>query len=601
MLKRSLALQVLSSTGGGLDEASQSLTFNVSTDNDDLFSVLPAINSSTGNLTYTPAAHANGSATITVSLSDNGGGMDTSGEQIFTITVNSVNDAPSFTKGGNESSLEDGGTQVINGWATNLDKGSPAESSQKLIFTLSNDNNDLFSVQPTIDSMGTLRYTAAENATGVSKVNVSLRDDGGTANGGDDSFDTQNFTITITPVNDEPSFTKGENESVLEDAGKQIEAGWATHLDRGPQDEFDQSLSFTLSNDNNELFSVQPTIDSIGTLRYTPAVDANGLATVSVVLSDDGGTLNGGDDTYNTQTFTITVEAVNDSPSFILKEDPPVIKETDGAQTVTDFLTEIKLGGGEDEAHQVPTFILTQVGTTGNLDFVEIPYISPEGVLAYTPSKLTSGTATYEVVLTDDGIPAASSDIQVFTITVMGLPNNAPSLAIPLNDQVLSTGFGSNTMDLSGIFRDSDGDELVLSASSADENIVRVSLFNRMLTITEVGNGTTEITVTATDKFGSSAQGRFTVTVDLALSGIPDIEGIVSIYPNPTKGRMYLASTISPIQSVVLYDTFGKLIDGKAVQLQDRWEIDLGSFGKGVYLLKVQIEDTYLYHQVVKQ
>src|SRR5690606_28108460 len=75
----------------GDPEVTQTLTFNVSNNNNTLFSVQPAI-SSAGVLTYTPAANANGSATVTVTLSDNGSGVapnvNTSAAQTFTITVN---------------------------------------------------------------------------------------------------------------------------------------------------------------------------------------------------------------------------------------------------------------------------------------------------------------------------------------------------------------------------------------------------------------------------------------------------------------------------------------------------------------------------------
>ena len=53
-----------------------------------------------------------------------------------------------------------------------------------------------------------------------------------------------------------------------------------------------------------------------GTLSFTPAANAFGSAVVTVSLSDNGGTANGGDDTSNSVTFTITVTAVNDAPSF---------------------------------------------------------------------------------------------------------------------------------------------------------------------------------------------------------------------------------------------------------------------------------------------
>ena len=52
----------------------------------------------TGNLTYTPAANAFGTATITLRLDDDGGvlngGVNQSATQTFVINVTAVNDAP---------------------------------------------------------------------------------------------------------------------------------------------------------------------------------------------------------------------------------------------------------------------------------------------------------------------------------------------------------------------------------------------------------------------------------------------------------------------------------------------------------------------------
>ena len=148
-------------------------------------------------------------------------------------------------------------------------------------------------------------------------MTVKLKDDGGTANGGVDTSDPQTFTIAVTAVNDVPSFTKGSDQTVLEDAGPQSVTDWATDISTGPADESGQTLTFLVTTDNDGLFSAQlPAIDSSGTLTYTPAADANGSATVTVKLKDDGGTANGGVDTSAAQTFTITVTAVNDVPSF---------------------------------------------------------------------------------------------------------------------------------------------------------------------------------------------------------------------------------------------------------------------------------------------
>ena len=117
-------------------------------------------------------------------------------------------------------------------------------------------------------------------------------------------------------VNHAPSFTAGPDQTVSEDIVGIAIADWATNLSTGASDESGQTLSFLVSNDNTGLFSVQPSIDESGTLTFTPAADANGSATVTVRLHDDGGTANGGQDTSDSQTFTINVIAVNDAPTI---------------------------------------------------------------------------------------------------------------------------------------------------------------------------------------------------------------------------------------------------------------------------------------------
>ena len=62
-----------------------------------------------------------------------------------------------------------------------------------------------------------------------------------------------------------------------------------------------------MANNNNPLFSVQPAIDPLGTLTFTPAPFTSGSALVTVQIHDNGGTLFGGVDTSAPQTFVITV------------------------------------------------------------------------------------------------------------------------------------------------------------------------------------------------------------------------------------------------------------------------------------------------------
>ena len=412
---------------GPANESGQVLTFNVSNDNNSLFSVQPDISESTGDLVYTPASGTTGTATVSVYLTDDGGtangGDDASATVMFdivvfppnatpvaqgqtggsavstledtpvsvtltatdadddnltfaivgapsngalgpigavdctttantctasvaftpsanfngatsftfkandatidsntaTVAVNvtSVNDAPSFTKGGNETVPEDSGAQSVVGWATAINKGATNESAQMLTFGVTGNTSPLlFSVAPAVSSAGTLTYTPAANANGAATITLGLSDDGGTASGGVDSSVPQTFTITVTSVNDEPSFTKGGDQSVAEDGGAQSVPGWATAISKGSADEAGQTLTFNVTgNTNAGLFSVAPAVASNGTVTYTSAANRHGAATITLTLSDNGGTANGGDDTSPSQSFTITVNAVNDAPT----------------------------------------------------------------------------------------------------------------------------------------------------------------------------------------------------------------------------------------------------------------------------------------------
>ncbi|MDP9193279.1 MAG: Ig-like domain-containing protein [Acidobacteriota bacterium] len=409
-------------SAGPADESGQSLTFAASNDNGALFSMQPAVSPS-GVLTFTLAANTFGSATVTVTLSDNGGtangGVNTSASQTFTISVNTINDEPSFTSGGDVTVNEDSGAYSA-AWASAISAG-PNESGQALTFVVSSDNNALFASQPSISPSGVLTFTPAANANGVATVSVYLMDDGGTANGGDDTSPAQTFVITVNAVNDEPSFAPGGNVSVLEDSGS-YSAAWATGISAGPN-EGGQTVAFNVSNNNNGLFSAQPSISPAGVLTFTVAANTFGSATVTVFLTDDGGTANGGDDTSPAVTFTINVDSVNDAPSFVPGGNV-TLNEDSGAYSAA-WATAISAGPA-NEAGQTVSF---NVSSNNNALFSAQPSIASNGTLTFTPAPNAFGSAIVTVSLTDNGGTANggvdTSAAVTFTITVNAV-NDAP-------------------------------------------------------------------------------------------------------------------------------------------------------------------------------
>ena len=253
---------------------------------------------------YTPDPDFFGDDSFTVQVSDEGGLADAI---MVAVTIRPVNDAPGFSKGNDLTMLEDTGLQTIVGWATGISAGPATESGQSVEFNVVLNRPELFSAGPTIDPVGNLTCKPAVDANGMATVTVALKDNGGTDNGGIDTSAIQTFRITLIPVNDAPVFTKGADQIVFADAVERTVKGWAGDISAGPADETSQELMFLITLDSPELFVEGPLIDPSGKLTYTPASGTSGTATLSVVLTDNAGTDNGGIDTSDTATFTITI------------------------------------------------------------------------------------------------------------------------------------------------------------------------------------------------------------------------------------------------------------------------------------------------------
>ncbi|MBQ4803991.1 T9SS type A sorting domain-containing protein [Aquimarina sp. MMG015] len=579
------------------DGNTQTLTFNVTNDNNTLFSSQPTIDV-TGNLTYTPAANAFGSTTVTVNLSDDGGtangGIDTSADQTFMITINPVNDAPSFSllASPDQTVLEDSGAQTVNGFASAIDDGDG--NTQTLSFNVTNDNNALFSSQPAIDVTGNLTYTPAANAIGTALVTVNLSDDGGTANGGIDTSADQTFMITINPVNDAPSFSllASPDQTVLEDSGAQTVNGFASAIDDG--DGNTQTLTFNITNDNNALFSSQPAIDVTGNLTYTPATNAFGSTTVTVNLSDDEGTANGGIDTSADQTFMITINPVNDVPSFSLLTSPDqTVVEDSGAQTVNGFASAINDGDGDTQT------LSFNVTNDNNTLFSSQPTINATGNLTYTPAANAFGSATVTVNLSDDGGTAnggvdTSAD-QTFMITVTSA-NDEPTVIITSTE---SSPTATNPIPISITFS-----ENVLNFDINDITITNGSLTNfsgsdAIYNVQVIPTTTGVITLNIGANIANSVSGdgnlsavEFSITYDELLSTEEFEEDTFIIYPNPTKGKVYISI---PIELVTVFD-----YSGKKVLETTKNTFDLSVLESGIYIFNIQTNEKQTTRRIIK-
>ena len=196
-------------------------------------------------LVFKPAENANGNsyATFTFQVSD---GFLYSPTYTMTINVTAVNDNPTLTDITSPAAiLEGAGQQTVN--LSGIGTGA-ANETQTLVVTATSSNTGLIP-NPSVtytsaNATGSLSYTPVAKMFGSATITVTVNDGSGANN-----LTTKTFTVNVTNINDEPSFTKGSNQTVAEDAGAQSVSNWATSISKGVN-ESAQTLSFILTNDN---------------------------------------------------------------------------------------------------------------------------------------------------------------------------------------------------------------------------------------------------------------------------------------------------------------------------------------------------------------
>jgi len=379
-----------------------------------------SISTNEGTISIYPIENGNGSDIITVTAHDSSGveyGGIEEYQQTFTIIVNPLNDPPEFNL---KEPASLGGGLITNEEGIGLDEDFtsrtyvmdllPApenESTQNVIFTCNCDSIDFADVS--INSItGYVTFENIADSNGSINLRITAEDDGSAENEGDVNLSTQFYTLIINAVNDVPSFMKGNDQPIFEDAGQIIVQSWATGISKGPINENSQQLSFIVTTDNDAFFkdSQVPIIIIDGTggnLTYQIADDLNGEVEVSLTLKDDGGTEFDGVDESESQTFNISVQAVNDPPTFSLGSNSDLELDEDGiGKSVENWISDI-IKGPDDEIADILTFHITSNKSDSTI-FSVFPQIDEEsGTIEYSINPEYNGKAQFTINLSDNG------------------------------------------------------------------------------------------------------------------------------------------------------------------------------------------------------
>ncbi|MCF6264211.1 MAG: cadherin-like domain-containing protein [Xanthomonadales bacterium] len=404
-LEDTMVTLILSSS----DADSDPITFNIdSAPVSGVLSAITVLDAVSSSVDYTPNGGFFGSDSFTFVAND---GQTDSTPANFEITVEAVNDQPSFTTGGDVTVDEDS-SAYSNTWATALLAGPVNESGQTLSFNMvSVSDASLFSVSPVVDAAGNLTFTPAVGVFGTSTVTLNIMDNGLTANGGvDTSTPDVSFDINITEVNDAPVLAVIGAQSI--DELQQL-AFIATATDSNTPA---QNLSFSLSGE-----PTGATITAGGDFTWTPTESQGtvGSFTFDVVVTDDGANPA---NLTDSETIIVTVNKVNAAP----------VLANIGAQSI-DELTQLTFAATATDIDlpvQSLSFSLSGTVPSG-------ASITAAGVFTWTPTEAQGADVyTFNVIVTDNGTnPANLTDLETITVTVNEV-NTAPVLAAIGNQSI---------------------------------------------------------------------------------------------------------------------------------------------------------------------
>lgn len=294
------------------DDGSQTLTGAVSVDNTEL---IPSIsyNNNTQQVEYTVAPEKFGEATVKVTITDDGGSDHNNGDQSdvaeFKIMVASVNDAPVVTPLDDIQVGMNAAEQALT--IEGIGMGDPFGEDQELTVWAETDDLSLIT-SPMVEyfqgnSTAELMFTPIRNEMGTASITVYVMDDGTTLNGGVDltSF-TFNVEVIAANINHAPSMDPIDDMTMLlEDGAETIDL---EGVDDGDEDK-DQTITITAESSDESVIE-PPVVNwvpsmNVGSIKLTPA--DTGTTTITVTVTDNGGTAYGGVDSQQ-YAFVVTVD-----------------------------------------------------------------------------------------------------------------------------------------------------------------------------------------------------------------------------------------------------------------------------------------------------
>ncbi|MBI5774413.1 MAG: choice-of-anchor D domain-containing protein [Verrucomicrobia bacterium] len=313
----------------------------------------------------------------------------------------------------------------------------------------------------------------------------------------DESF--YDFAVTGTgtgggvTVNQAPTLNAVGSITINEDAG--VQTVLLAGITSGSISE-SQTLTITAASSSTGLIAT-PIItytspNTTASLSFTPQPDANGVATLTVIVTDDGGTSGGGIDAV-TNTFAVVVTPVNDAPIQIS------LSGTNAAENAASGATVGTFSATDPDAGDTAAFTLvTGTGDTDNASFsITDGALQTAAVFDYEAKN----SYRIRVRATDGG---GLYFERQFDLAILDAPEATNQISEAIEDA------GAQHITLNGNGAGSIGFQLVTNAGHG-----LVSVSGSVATYTPINNyqGLDTFSYVVTNASGSSSVATVTVTV----------------------------------------------------------------------------------------
>lgn len=175
------------------------------------------------------------------------------------------------------------------------------------------------------------------------------------------------------------------------------------------------------------------------------------------------------------------------------------------------------------------------------------------------------------------------------------LENHPPKVVKQVDNVLLGKAGDSRQINIAECFEDEDGEDLIFSSTSSDASSINPRILDGNLTVTSVKEGSSTITVTATDAKGKSASLSFTV-----LSRDPSVPA--DIFPNPTQRYVNIRLAKSEQAEITIVNKAGTTVYSGTATISpfSPLSVDLESCASGLYYVNIKTSTGEYKYPVVK-